>query len=230
MASMPPVFALDNRLAIRSESNPYDKATVFSIYPVEIEERKLTIQPGVFKIPAGTYENPGRLIVGPSSWWRDVDPEQPLLEIPVSAIQVADSIVKDYCQARVGSDMSSAMPGLFYLPGQIGIEELKKKPEYRTLLDNAQARQKNWFATLVKLGDALWARCNGNPVAIDDSMKLACKELGMSRDWVNNYKALDMIQCVACGNLRNPLFPICPHCKAVVDVKRAEELQLTFAK
>src|SRR3972149_7969365 len=85
-----------NRRTIRSIPNPMDKGTVVSIYPKNITEIKHTIQPGRFHIPAGSYANPSFLVVGPSSWWRDVGPHEPLLEIPTSAVQIANSIVIDY--------------------------------------------------------------------------------------------------------------------------------------
>ena len=110
-----------NRRTIRAPVNPMDKSTVVSILPKQIYERKITIQPGVFEIKPGTFENPAILVVGPSSWWREVDIEQPLLEIPVSSIQVADSIVTDYCNGLLACNMDTLMPGLFYLPGEFTV-------------------------------------------------------------------------------------------------------------
>src|SRR5687768_15368088 len=89
------------RRTIRAPVNPMDKATIISIYPKPIHEQKWTIEPGVFDIPAGSVESPGLLVVGPSSWWREIDYEQPLLEIPVGSIQIADSIVKDWSNGLI---------------------------------------------------------------------------------------------------------------------------------
>jgi hypothetical protein len=224
-----PVSALklDNRRTIRSEVNPYDKSTVVSIYPKHIHEEKVTIQPGVFDIKPGTFEKPSLLVVGSSSWWRDVDPEQPLLEIPVSSLQVADSIVKDYCNAMIGSNMGDSMPGLFYVPGEVNVEKVKK--EYSHLLQRAKERQENWYKHLVKLGDALWARANGNPLAIAEDMRLASNELGYQREWTKNYQAAELVKCFACGSLRNSLYPICPSCK-VVDKTHPAAKELIFAQ
>lgn len=225
-----PLSALkpDSRIAIRSTVNPYDKATIFSIYPQEIHETKLTIQPGDFVIPAGRPDRPSTLTIGPSSWWRDVDLDQPLLEIPVSAVVVADSIVKDYCNARLGSNMGDCLPGIFYMPGELNVAQLVEM--YPQMLEAAIIKQRNWFNVLIKLGDALWARTNGNPLSIPDDMRIACKEMGVTRDWSVNFARVEMIPCVACGQLRNPNFPICQHCKNVVDKKKADELGLLFAK
>jgi hypothetical protein len=205
-----------------------DKTTIVSIYPTEIEEKKPTISPGVFIIPAGSYENPSVTIVGPSSWWREIDEEQPLLEIPVSSVQIADSIIKDWANGILGCNMSDAMPGLFYIPGALTIVDIRKS--YKHELDAAQVRQRNWYSALVKLADALWARSNGNPLSISDSMRVAAKEMNLTKDWLKDFKMVDTVRCKACGALLNPMFPVCPTCKAINDPAKAKELGLTFAQ
>jgi hypothetical protein len=201
------------RRTIRGPVNPLDKSTVVSIFPKEIDEVKHTIQPGRFIISPGSYESPAILVVGPSSWWRDIDREQPLLEIPVSSIQIADSIVKDYCNGYLACNMGDCMPGLFYLPGEIKVEQLKK--EFSNKVDAAQVKQKNWYSLLVKMADALWARSSGNPLAISDDMRLAARELNLitNKDWMKDFTMVNMVRCKACGALKNPEYPICATCR-----------------
>ncbi len=216
------------RRTIRGPVNPLDKTTVVSILPMEIDETKPTIQPGRFIIPPGTYDNPTIVVVGPSSWWREIDLQQDLLEIPISSIQVADSIIKDYCNGVLGCDMSTSVPGLFYIPGEHTIIGIRK--DYKKALDEAQAKQKNWYAQLIKLADSFWARSSGNPLAISDSMRLAARELNLNKDWMKDYRMVDMVRCKGCGGLINPMYPICPTCKAINDPAKAKELGLTFAQ
>lgn len=218
-----------NRRTIRAPVNPLDKSTIVSIYPKQISERKATIQPGFFEIPPGKFDNPASLVVGPSSWWREVDENQPLLEIPVSSIQIADSIVRDYCNGLLGCNMGDQMPGLFYVPGEFTIETLKK--EHMPLFMKAQAAQKKWFLELVKIADILWSRSNGNPLSISDDARLACKELNIqNKPWLGDMQTAELVRCIACGNLRNPQFPICAVCKAIADPALAKSLGLTFAQ
>lgn len=217
-----------HRRTIRGPVNPMDKTTICSIFPMEIIETKPTIQPGMFHIPAGSYENPTVVVVGPSSWWREIDLDQPLLEIPVSSVQIADSVIKDYCNGLLGCDMAGAMPGLFYIPGVFTLADIKKN--YKHELDGALARQRNWYSALIKLADSLWSRSNGNPLAISDSMRLAAKEMNVTKDWMKDFKMIDTVRCKACGSLRNPQFPVCPTCKAIDDPAKAKELGLTFAQ
>lgn len=224
-----PGIAQSNRRTIRAAVNPMDKSTVVSILPKPISERKATIQPGIFELKPGTFDNPSILVIGPSSWWREVDENQPLLEIPVSSIQIADSIVRDYCNGLLACNMSDQMPGLFYIPGEFTVEKLRK--DHSVLLAKAQQSQKKWFLELIKIADVLWSRSNGNPLSISDDARLACKELNIqNKPWLGDVQAAELIRCVACGNLRNPAYPICQTCHAIIDVEKAKQLNLTFAK
>lgn len=203
-----------NRRTVRAPVNPLDKATVVSIFPFELNERKITLQPGEFKILAGSMDKPSTLSVGSSSWWREIDPEQPLLEIPVASILVADSIVRDYCNGLLACNMGDIMPGLFYIPGEFNSFQIIK--DYKHLLENANKKQKRWFEELVKIADVSWSRTQGNPLSINEMMKIAAKELGIEdRDWLKAYQAMDMVRCFACGTMKNPKFPVCPSCRAI---------------
>ena len=212
----------------RAPINPLDKSTIVSIYPKEIDEKKATIQPGRFIGKSGTPSNPSLLVVGPSSWWKEIDKDQPLLEIPVSSIQIADSIVKDYCNGILACNMGDAMPGLFYVPGEHDIHSIRKS--YSHELINAETRQKNWYMILVKLADSLWARSNGNPLAISDDMRIAARELNLSnKDWMKDFQMVDMIRCFASGALKNPTYPVCATCRAV-DMSHPNAKNIQFAQ
>jgi hypothetical protein len=217
------------RRTIKAPDNPMDRCTIFSIYPREIDEVKHTIQPGRFIIPPGSYEKPSSLVVGPSSWWKEIDNESPLLEIPTSSILIADSVVKDYCNGLLGCNMGDEMPGLFYIPGNVGLVTLLK--EHKSDLDRARDNQKRWYVTLVKLADGLWSQSQGNPLAISDDMRLAASELGQNtKEWLQDFQATETIRCVACGAMRNPLFPMCGNCRTVIDQKKFDEMGLKKAQ
>ena len=159
----------------------------------------------------------------------EIDENQPLLEIPVSSVQVADSVVNDYCNGLLACNMSDRMPGIFYLPGDVTVEKLKK--EYFQQLLRAQANQKRWYTELIKMADIMWALMNGNPLSISDDARLACKELNVSnKPWLGDIQAMELVRCIACGSLRNPRFPVCQTCKAIADPAKAKELGLTFAQ
>lgn len=202
------------RRTIRGPVNPMDKSTIVSIFPKEINEVKVTIQPGRFILNPGSYENPSTLIVGPSSWWREFDEQQPLLEIPVSSIQIADSVVRDYCNGILACDMGASMPGLFYIPGEISLDDVRKK--FKGELDKALAKQRTFYSTLLRLADALWARSSGNPLAISDDMRMAAREMNQTnKDWMKDFRMVEMVRCFACGSLKNPQYPVCASCRAI---------------
>src|SRR3970282_214496 len=158
-----------NRTAQRAAVNPLDVSTLMSVYPRDINVENVTIQPGKFSIPTGNYEKPSMVVIGPSSWWKDVGEDQPLLEIPVSSVVIADSVVNDWSKSLLA----------------IGSVELKTK--YKNHLDKAVANQKRWFGALVQMADTLWSRTNGNPLGISDDMRLAARELGLNtKEWLAN--------------------------------------------
>jgi hypothetical protein len=213
---MPAGFHFDfrelRRRTVKQPVNPMDRATIVSIYPRLIEERKYTIEPGLFVIPPGSYEKPAVCVVGPSSWWREIDEEMPLLEIPVSSIQIAESVVRDYSNGLFMYTPEQSAPGLFYTPGEHTSESIKEK--FKTQLDKALRLQRKWYENLINAADALWARSQGNPLTISEDSRLAARELGVAgtKDWMKTFVMVSMVRCKACGSLKNPEFPICATC------------------
>lgn len=212
-----------HKRTIRAPVNTMDKSTIVSIYPKFTREIKHTIQPGVFEINAGTLTKPAILVVGPSSWWRELDDEQPLLEIPVSSIQVADSFVKDYSNGLLANNGSEAMPGLFYIQGALTREQVIK--DHQLELNRANDIQRIWFKLLVDIADNLWARSNGNPLTISDDMRLAARELNLNeKPWLQDFTMMTLVNCKFCGYMIRPGYPVCSNCHHVIDEKMYKEM------
>lgn len=218
----------NNRRMIRSVPNPMDKSTIVSIYPGTINSVNHTVFPGRFTVNPGTYEKPSILTLGQSSWWRELDDEQPYVEIPVSSISMADSIIKDYCNGLLECNMGDARPGLFFVPGEFTLDQIKK--DHKAELDQANIFQQNWFLGLTRLADTLWNQFQGNPRVISDTMKMAAKELNLEdKPWLKDFTMVSMVKCIACGALRNPQYPMCANCKTIVDKDLAKKLALNIA-
>jgi len=218
-----------NRRTTRAPVNPMDVSTVVSILPKRIHEKKITIVPNLFHLEPGSYATPSMLVVGPVSWWKEIDEQQPILEIPQSSVVVADAIVKDYCNGLLGCNMGSSMPGLFWVPGEISYDDLMRK--YRNLLESARVKQDNWYNVLIRMADSLWARTQGNPLSIPDDARLAAQELQIKdKPWMQDFTTISMTNCRACGYLINPGYPVCANCKAIVDEKQAIDLGIKFAQ
>lgn len=202
------------RRAIPGPVNPMDKSTIVSIYPKDITAQKLTLSPEMYFIPKGSVEHLGILVVGTARWWKDTSPEEPLIEIPVSSPQVAESIVNDYCNGIFGCDMEQSKPGLFWIPGAFTADKVKK--EFPHLIEQAVERQRIFYRNLIKHADSLWARSNGNPLVISDDMRMAAVELGQrDKDWMADHRSAEMVRCNACGSMKNPKYPVCATCKAI---------------
>lgn len=222
MAAPLPSWMSNNRRVIRATPNPMDKSTVVNISQMFLQEHKPTIDPGWFEVPKGTYDKPGILVVGSSSWWREIDESQPMLEITNSSIQVAKSIVDDFCNGLIECNMNDSMPGLFWVPGELSLKELKER--HKEEFDKAQTKQQKWYHAVVASADILWARSNQNPLSINDTMRTAARELGYDRPWLQNFLAVTMGNCPACGAIHNPAYPRCGNCNFVIDKVRAKEL------
>lgn len=205
---------MNSRRLIRATKNPLDKCTIVSIFPKEVNSHKPTIEPGLFRIPAGTYDNPSILVVGSSSWWKDIDVDQPMLEMQRGSIEIANAIINDYSNGLLGCNMADAIPGLFFVLGVVSPAEVKLK--YKTQLDETRIKQDNWYKILVRLADSLWARTNGNPLAVSDEMRLAARSLNFNeKPWLKDFVTVELKPCKFCGGLRNEQYPICPSCKAI---------------
>jgi hypothetical protein len=214
----------NQRQTTRQYINEHDKASVISIFPMDITEKKVTLQPATFFVPMGTPDKPSITLIGGASWWRDIQPDEPLLEIPQPASLVAQSVVEDYVIGILGYSKEERQPGLFWLPGVVTEAELKTK--YKNELAKSDRLQKAWYMELIKMADAIWARTNGNPIAIADLMRIAAKQTQTERAWTRDFSMVEMTKCPACGAPRNPEFPICGACKTVVDPKKYKELGL----
>lgn len=224
MAGFNPVAAYDRKVI-----PPYivedDKSTVFSIFPRPLDERKETLNPGIFKLDAGSYEKPSRLVVGQSYWIKDPGPDEDLISIVTPSALIASSICNDLGLIMSGAD---ARPGVFWVKGELTVEELKKK--YPDALPLAKKRQDEWFKLLITMADVDWSRANGNPLAIWDVARQAAEALGIKdKDWLQNQNAFERIPCVACGTFNKPGLALCPNCKVVIDEAKFKSLGLKFA-
>lgn len=217
------------RRTVRAEINPMDKSTIFSIYPKHIVERHSTVIPSRYEIPAGTFAKPSSVVVGPASWWKETHPEEPLIEIVNGSPQVARAVVENFCSGLPGFVAGTAQPGLFWVPGEWTVDQLKTDFKLINALAIAKKKQDEYYTILIQIADEGWSKTNGSPLSISEDMRLAARELGATKDWMNNFALVENVKCIACGSPRNPQFPVCPSCKAVVDKKKAEELGITFA-
>jgi hypothetical protein len=222
-------FYTRNRSVMRVPVNPLDKSTIISVYPKDIDEIKTTLQPGRFHIDAAPEGDISVTAIGPSSWFKELEIDQPLLEIIEPSVEVARSVIDDYCSGLLGCDMGEKKPGLFWVPGVFSKEEAKKK--FASEIAKAHDKQNNWFKELCNLADAFWIRTNGNAMAISDDMRIAAKALNLlDKPWLKDSLTMQLVKCKACGTLISESVVVCPNCKVILDAKRFAEMKFEFAR
>ncbi len=221
------VFRSLNRMTVRAEVNPLDKASIVSIFPFDIHEVIHTIQPSSYFIPKGSIEKPTIVVIGGASWWREINEDEPLLEIPVPAITVAKNLVDNWVSGLLDVQFGLQQPGVFAIPGVVTEKVLREN--YRDALAAAETKQKEWMLALIKSADKDWARSNGNPLSVNDLSRHAARTLNIEKPWIKDYQAAALVNCVACGSLRNPVYPICPSCRNIVDAELAKKLGIKAA-
>lgn len=216
-------FIESRKRQIKQPPIPNDYTTLVSIFPKALTARLITCEPGEFILSAGSKEKPSFLTIGSSSWWKDPGFDQPLLEIQIASTRVANSIIADNVGSMINVTLGQKQPGIFSVPGKV--TEVSKE-----LIEKYDAIQNNWYREMIKTADIDWARHNGNPLAISDDSRLAAQQLGLKdKPWMGDFKTIELVQCVACGSLRNPKFPICPTCNHIVDQKLADSLGIKKA-
>ncbi len=207
-----------NRVSARKD--PRDKSTIFSIFPQDINEYKITLFPPHYFIPGGTLENPGALVIGPGSWWKDIPESNQLIEVVHNSLDIAQSVIMDYVIGLMAY-APNAHPGVFYVPEEIEVKDAKVK--YAAQFAEADQKQRAWYLRLVNFADQVWSK-QPNPAVISTHMRLAANSLGLEKDWLKNYTAAAMSKCPACGALRDVAYPVCGSCHMIVDPDKFKAL------
>lgn len=228
------IFQPQQRIIPRMK-NPLDKSTIVSLLPKRIREVKHTIFPGIFVIepaPSGSFST---LIVTSSSYWLETTEGQPLLEVPSSSIEVAESVCNDYMNGLLGCNMGDCKPGLFFVPGSYDKKAITEahgedpetgiKWSFVERLAIAQANQRRWYAKIVELTDIAWSQTSGSPLAVSEDAKVGAELLGLKdKPWLKDFRSMQMESCPFCGELINLLFPVCKHCHNVINKDKVAAL------
>lgn len=221
----------------KSEINPGDKCTIVSIYHASYTIDKLTTQPSSFTINGCPQGEPFALtVVGPASWWREDFATKQFIEVSCNSLQIATALVNDFVTTKLGYKGAVSRPGIFVMIGEwapdtIVIAKDKSGKTFAQCLDAARAAQKTYYNEIVQMADSLWARTNGNPLSISGEQRIAALKLNLNnKPWLQDAKIQEQINCIACGTLVLPQYPICPNCKAILNVEEAKKLNIKFAQ
>jgi hypothetical protein len=194
------------------------KATVVSILPREITDRKPNLYPGDFVIPAGNSVKPGLLIVTKSVFYIPMAFGAPSLQAVSAPHEVATSIVNDYVGALIGIT-DDCRPGLFVVNDGLSNpnEVVKQFGNEITKLRDAQNR---WFMRLVTMADAEYDK-HKQAESISDLQKMAARELNLkNKPWLLDINQLQINNCPACYLPVNTNAIICPTCKYILNMDK----------
>lgn len=234
-ASMNSPINTQGRIVIRTlPKNPMDRCTIVSVYPREIVYDNPTVFPRRHVIPAGSADDFSILVIESGSFFIASQIEkQPPTEVQVNSAQLVESIIKDSVPTMSLASVSSS-PGVFWCYGQYDkksiyhyIEPVTLK-KFEQLLNEARARQLNYWKDIVDDADYLWSASSGNPHAISDDARLAAKVLGLekSKPWMANTIATELAPCPACGEMVNHMYAICKYCHNIINIEKAKNLNI----
>lgn len=220
-----------------------DVCTVVSIFPLTLRESRAQI-PAEHIIKKGTFENPTLYYVGPGINNIYIGFDRPMIPTPVTAQEIARSLVEDYKRSCLAFRDDDCGPGLFWSNAKLtdidilGLKNASEfsdepKPHFHQLgsedgkfvnpLLRAKKAQEAWFSALVAMADDDYAK-TGRPGIISDLQRLAAKSLGLSREWLNN-AVIKSVSCPFCGSSIRDNVAVCAVCRNVVNEALYEKLQ-----
>lgn len=231
-----PIGTIGKQMINLLPRNPMDVTTIVSIYPRDIIDEKPTMFPARYVIKAAPIGGFSLTHIKGASFFIPSSIErQPPTEVQVNSMALTESILRDSIPT-MNLVTAGHRPGIFAIPGNhdkitVNLYKHADGRTFKELLEMANEWQQAYWADVMNEADSFWASTNGNPKSIPEDARLAAKILGMekSKPWMNNVIASEMSNCRACGEMINPAFPVCKHCHAILDVKKAEELGIQFA-
>ena len=198
--------------------------TVASLIPFAVKE---PTKPGL---------HPGEYPLGPSDGIKPVlltvkdavrgqyNENFKLIDFPVAASVVANSIVADYV---LGQQLTSfeACPALFWVEGTYTLEEFEKR--FAKEIRQAQDKQFAWFQVLVKAGDDQWQQFHQHKF-ITDLQRAAARFLNYKREWLDD-STDRTVKCGACMTLVSQSAAICFACHAILNEEKFKTFKFVGA-
>lgn len=204
-----------------------DIATVISMLPVRLEEKKPGLYPGTYIIPAVKERGEINCLIVKEGVHYVPQLEHPPYKAVTPPGEIAKSIVTDYIEAQLGRD-EDAEPGLFWTYGEYSRD--LAFIELRDEIHAANVKQRNWFVNLVRIADIEWAKSPNNHNVITDLMRHAAKTLGLEKPWQVDPENLSLIYCPACHGNVSPKAVVCGACGCILDEKKYAEFQFAVRK
>lgn len=195
------------------------KATVVSIFPLEINEVKPGLYPGYFVIPAAPLGDFSFLIVGDGVYYQETKNDI-VTQVRTPYYVLAESIVSDFQMSHIGRVPEFAEPGLFWVAGSWKRHEIQEK--FTDELDKWEKRQLQWFKNLVEIADDTFARTQKH-TSVSALQRIAAHRLAIQRPWI--LRTGDSTNTCRFCKAEVPYGAIkCPTCREVLDVVAYREM------
>jgi hypothetical protein len=191
-------------------------ATIVSIMPFPVNERKPSIYPGQFNLKAARQGDVEVLHTETdyTTWIYVGDGKS--IDKQVDGFAVGTAVCADLVNAMIGIDVD-CKPGIFCIAGQLTAEEVKTT-HAKTVAANEQM-QRNWMQRLVRLADDDWKK-TGQHKFISDIQRSACDYLGLERPWNVQIANEIRVRCPFCTTLISDQAIKCPQCNEIVNQKK----------
>lgn len=217
--------AQTEELRDRAHRKRRDVATVISILPYPLDERKPGLVPGQFNMPAAKKNDMELLVIERCIHAVYLDETRPRLIVPDPSDVVAESIVLDHKRSIHGYIPGIAEPGIEWIDGEFPNDIDGKKAiagMHASLLKSMIERQRKWFEYLVQFADDDWAKFKMHKF-ITKLQRDACMELGLDREWITATEIeMAASKCRFCFSMVHPDAIVCAACNGVLDIKKYE--------
>lgn len=162
-------------------------ATIVSVFPFNIVEKKPGLVPPEFHLPAAEKGSFEILHVGLCGTFLFIDSDRGSVKTTEFADTVAESVVRDFITAMLGYEGDHCSPGIFWVPGKLTKAEIIK--DHQEKLERADKGQYNWFVRIVRIADDAWNKGKSH-AQINDMQRYAAKSLDLKRDWLIEYVSI----------------------------------------
>lgn len=198
----------------------FPKATVISLFPLEINEPKPGMYPGYFVIPAAPLGEFSYLVVGDGIYYQETKNEL-TTQVRTPYYEIARSIVEDFQAGHIARIPEIAEPGVFWVQGRFDTRA-EIKHALADELDRAEKRQLKWFEELVKMADDQFSR-TGRHNSVSALQRLAAQRLAVSRPWV--LRTGDSSNTCRFCKQEVPYGAVkCPTCREILDMTAYKEM------
>ncbi len=175
------------------------KSTIVSMIHKEIREEKPGLVPSLFIIKPGSMEKPSITHIHAAKHFVYLDGDRGSLPVRDASYEVARSIVEDYSSSQLCIS-EGVYPGLFWLPGEILVEQLAF-PEYAQIVSSVKIAHMRWCNELIKMADNDFAKHRQHNVVSDFQRKVAeiMKADPRKHEWMGANNTLENESCPGCG-------------------------------